>query len=169
MSQELLESIVHRLHNTCRFNGAVAPRECDHIYSVLEHTTIGMHLLALRGASKEVRMGWACHDFHEAFIGDMITPLKNDPLIEPAWSKIERDEVFRVCTALNINPRLAFQPEVKAMDNEMVCAELYEVALISDPDKPFIFEKHGHAADMIATGYMWGMDKFWNEWKWIND
>ncbi len=58
--------IAHNLANICRFNGA-----CPQHYSVAEHSVIVSKLL-----SDEFKLWGLLHDAHEAYIGDVITPIK---------------------------------------------------------------------------------------------
>lgn len=64
-----LQDIAHSLAHQCRFNG-----HCDRFYSVAEHTVRGLDLIALYG--REAQRVWMLHDAAEAYLGDLISPLK---------------------------------------------------------------------------------------------
>jgi len=161
---EMLEAVAHRLNNICRFNGAVQARECDRIYSVLEHTTIGMALMRMNGESIGNRLGFATHDMAEAFVGDLITPIKTIPAIAEPFGKAEEFEHLRVCKAIGVDPALSKRKVVKRYDSVMLAAEIYEVALIDDPCHPYVHDEHYLAASMIASGDFCGVKPFFIEW-----
>ena len=71
-----IEDIAHGLAYQCRFN--VQTRE---FYSVAQHSVMVMNLV-----SEEHRLAALLHDAAEAYLGDMVKPLKN---LFPAFSEIE--------------------------------------------------------------------------------
>lgn len=66
-----LEDIAHALANTPRFRAHIP------WYSVAEHALLCRRLLKEEGASLEYQLGALHHDSHEAYLGDIPTPLKN--------------------------------------------------------------------------------------------
>lgn len=66
-----LADIAHALSLTCRFGGHV-----NGFYSVAEHSVLVHDLLGAQGAPPSIRLAGLLHDAHEAYLGDMITPLK---------------------------------------------------------------------------------------------
>ena len=161
----MLNEITHRLNNICRFNGAVSARGCDRIYSVLEHTTIGMRIMREAGKDMTHRVGFAIHDMAEAFVGDMISPIKTSPKIRGPFAELEEAEHLRICHALRVDPALSKSPVVKIYDNIMLAAEIYAVATITDGNHPYIHERHGRAAALIANGECNGLRAFVREWE----
>lgn len=102
--------ITNRLCSINRYNGGtVTP------FSVGAHSLAIQGYLRKCGASERVQLLALLHDATEAFVGDMVTPLKK---LFPAFSKLE-DELFDViCTQLGITESFteAEWAEVKLID-----------------------------------------------------
>lgn len=73
-----LRDVARGLAMTCRFGGQLSS-----FFSVAEHSLLVCSLVAARGASDELRLAALLHDAHEAFYGDVPSPLK--PLLGPAY------------------------------------------------------------------------------------
>ena len=71
-----IEDIAHGLAYQCRFNG-----QTREFYSVAQHSVMVMNLVP-----EEHRLAALLHDAAEAYLGDMVKPLKN---LFPAFSEIE--------------------------------------------------------------------------------
>lgn len=90
-----IEDIAHGLAYQCRFNG-----QTNAFYSVAQHSLIVAALVP-----EELRFAALLHDSAEAYLGDMVKPLK---VLLPAFSEIE-DNVSRIIgerfgVDLNHNP-----------------------------------------------------------------
>lgn len=77
-----IEDIAHGLAYQCRFNG-----QTNAFYSVAQHS-----LIVASQVSDELKLAALLHDAAEAYLGDMVKPLK---LLLPAFSEIE-DSVTRI-------------------------------------------------------------------------
>jgi len=71
-----IEDIAHGLAYQCRFNG-----QTREFYSVAQHSLMVMELVP-----EPYRLAALLHDAAEAYLGDMVKPLKN---LFPAFSEIE--------------------------------------------------------------------------------
>ena len=71
MEQVDPRDIAHALSNICRFGG-----HCDEFYSVAQHGLHVSRLLALAGHDADVQLWGLLHDAAEAYVGDMIRPIK---------------------------------------------------------------------------------------------
>ena len=67
----LIEDIAHSLSLLCRFMG-----HCRCFYSVAQHSVIVSEILEAKGYSKEIILGGLLHDAHEAYLSDMVSPVK---------------------------------------------------------------------------------------------
>lgn len=103
-----LKSIAHALANTCRFGG-----HCPRFYSVAEHS---IHAASL--ATDKYRVAVLLHDAAEAYIGDIVKPLK---LLLPDLRLIEHriDLAIRHRFALTDYDHV----EIKRCDQLMLKAE----------------------------------------------
>lgn len=69
-----LDDIAHHLTNIRRFGGAL---EFDQYYSVAQHSII-MALYARDVMNKDIARACLLHDASEAYIGDIVSPLKGE-------------------------------------------------------------------------------------------
>lgn len=80
-----IDDIAHALGNVCRFGGHV-----PHFYSVAEHSVRVMrHVSHL---PYHVQLAGLLHDAAEAYIGDMVRPLKRSQPLGDAYMHVE-DEI----------------------------------------------------------------------------
>lgn len=79
-----LNDIATSLSNICRFNGHLPS-----FYSVAEHSVRVSWWLADMGFSKEIALTGLLHDAAEAYVGDMMRPLKRVPEMEAVFKPIE--------------------------------------------------------------------------------
>jgi len=115
-----IDDIAHHLSMLCRYNGAVS-----RFYSVAEHCVLLSHAVAPENAL------WALlHDATEAYVGDMVWPLKNEI---PEFEVIE-DHIMSAITAwAGIVP--AQPDEVREYDRRIVLDE--RAALMREPERPW--------------------------------
>lgn len=74
-----IEDIAHHLAMQCRFNGATKS-----FYSVAEHCVIGSYLVPPEDAFE-----FLMHDAAEAYLGDLIRPMKNHSILGDEYKRIE--------------------------------------------------------------------------------
>jgi hypothetical protein len=103
-----IEDIAHGLSMTCRFNG-----QCDAFYSVAEHCVVMSEMV-----QKDYKLEALMHDASEAFLGDIVTPLKK---ILPAYQVIEKS--FERQIALRYGLPMKMSPQVKKADTRMCVTE----------------------------------------------
>lgn len=109
-----LESIAHALSMMCRFGGH-APR----FYSVAEHSVLACKIANADCKDNEVLRAVLMHDATEAFVGDMVKPLK---VAMPEYRKVEE----KVETAVGVRFGIDFHKHaatIKHYDRAMLKAE----------------------------------------------
>jgi 5'-nucleotidase len=112
-----LTDIAHALSMSCRFGGHV-----DHFYSVAQHALMVVQLVRvaapLHPHLPELQLAALHHDSHEAYIGDIPTPMKR-ALAESseALSIMARDTDRAISEALGIRQEMFQAPEVRQADH----------------------------------------------------
>ena len=91
-----INDIAHALSLICRFGGHTV----EH-YSVAQHSLLVQRILEDMNASPEVQLAGLMHDAHEAYIGDMPTPIKT--AIGYCWNSLEQQASQAVQSAFGLN------------------------------------------------------------------
>lgn len=104
----VIEDIAHSLSMQCRFNGHV--RE---FFSVAQHSVMVSYIVPLEHA-----LWGLLHDAAEAYIGDMVKPLK---LHQPDFRRVEALIMVAVCDRFGLDH--LEPPEIKEADNVMLMTE----------------------------------------------
>jgi len=123
-----IEDIAHALALTCRFNG-----HCRCFYSVAQHSYLVSQECGVLDPdwSPIVQLWGLLHDAAEAYIGDMVRPLKRDM---PAFKDAERAIMRAVCTRFDLpmdEPAI-----VKHADNILLATEARD--LMGAPPVPWM-------------------------------
>ena len=95
-----LSDIAHSLAHICRFVG-----HCKRHYSVAEHSLFVADILKRQGYPAAAQFAGLMHDAHEAYCGDVVTPIKE--AIGPAWRHLEDGIERTVHSALGISALMA--------------------------------------------------------------
>lgn len=105
--------IAHGLSNVCRFGG-----QCKIFYSVAEHSVRVAHWLLRTERSKELAAWGLVHDAAEAYLGDVIRPIKK---FFPAYKVVEERVLKAVTKKLGLPwPEPAL---IKKADNVILACE----------------------------------------------
>lgn len=103
-----ITDIAHALSMQCRFNG-----HCRTFYSVAQHSCIVASILP-----DELKLWGLLHDAAEAYVGDMVRPLKRGM---PAFGEAEAKVMAAICERFGLDQE---EPaEVKAADNVVLMTE----------------------------------------------
>lgn len=100
--------IAHSLSLLCRYNGHV-----DRFYSVGEHC-----VLMSQAVEPDVALWALLHDATEAYVGDMIRPLK---LYQPDFVQAEVRVMAAICERFGLQPEMP--AEVKSADSRILLVE----------------------------------------------
>lgn len=111
-----IEDIAHALSMTCRFGG-----HCREFYSVAQHSVHVAQWLEERGADSRFVLQGLIHDATEAYLGDMIRPLK---ISIPQYQEIEAhlDKVIHLALEIPVPDELT-QEFIKTADNTLLMTE----------------------------------------------
>jgi hypothetical protein len=88
---------------------------------VAEHAMLVHRLVKERGYPPEICFAALHHDSHEAYLGDVVTPLKKK--LGDAWIFLQRRVDLAIAEALDINPHLLDHPAVKTADADALLIE----------------------------------------------
>ena len=114
--QILIEDIAHALAFQCRFNG-----HCKYFYSIAQHSVLVANFCGNTLYSSMVRLFGLLHDAAEAYLGDMISPLKN---VIPEYKNYEiiiRDQIFTKFCGRTQND--SEQRLIKTIDTRLLLTE----------------------------------------------
>lgn len=116
-----IEDIAHALARICRFNGHL-----DIFYSVGQHVLTVATELSLRGYSPKIALYGLVHDFSEAYITDIPTPVKN---FLPDYQEVENNLQKAIYDALIGFPITEEEYSVvKQVDHEVLLVEAYRMS-----------------------------------------
>ena len=123
-----IADIAHSLSMQCRYNGHV-----KEFYSVAEHC-----VLMSRAVPAEFALEALLHDATEAYVGDMVRPLK---IQMPEFQEAERKVATAIGEKFGVRPSSDMSPEVKDADNRILLDE--KVALFPDIDRRAFLKEAG--------------------------
>ena len=111
-----LEDVAHGLSNICRFGGHTAKG----FYSVAQHSVLVSELCDTADAAAGL-----LHDAPEAYLGDVISPLKRQPGME-TYRDIEAKMAHAVAVRFGL-PTAAAPPSVELADRLAVFLEMEQL------------------------------------------
>lgn len=87
--------IAHALSNICRFGG-----QCKEFYSVAQHSVLVYRLMTRETDDKQLHLAALLHDAHEAYLGDIPSPIK--PLIGEGFKRIAMNMDKAIASAYDL-------------------------------------------------------------------
>ena len=90
-----IEDVAHALSLICRFGGHTEVH-----YSVAQHSLLVVRILDGLGAPREAMLCGLMHDAHEAYVGDVPTPIK--ALLGATWAEVEHQAEVAVLAAYGL-------------------------------------------------------------------
>jgi len=141
-----IEDIAHALSNLCRFNGQIKT-----FYSVAQHSVHVSHLVPA-----EMAFEGLLHDGSEAYLGDMVRPLKIH-----MKDYQEAEERLETILARKFGLRFPYPAEVKLADNVALMTEKRDLQAVqlawtklAEPDpKPLTPLGPGEAEKLFLDRY----------------
>lgn len=109
VDQVRIQDIAHHTSILGRFTGAT-----QRLYSVAEHQLVVCRLMELDGLHPELCLAGLTHDGHEAYTGDLSSPMKE--LLGPEWRIVEDRIQEVVMRALDVHWDQAVAALVKRYD-----------------------------------------------------
>jgi len=124
-----IEDIAHALSNICRFGG-----HCSEFYSVAQHSVwVAKHVAAER---PELALHALLHDAAEAYVGDVVQPLKGYARIcESMFSTVERRIQDAISEAFGLRP-LTVQEDQFIRDADALALATEARDLMGNPQWP---------------------------------
>jgi hypothetical protein len=128
-----LDEIIHALSNICRFNGHVPV-----FYSVAQHSVLVSRCVAEVWPNKNwpyLALEGLFHDAPEAYLGDVIRPLKRSGALTGGYFEAEVEWGRVIAEMIGLDPsRLAsIDPAVKVADDRLLLAERRD--LMPNPER----------------------------------
>jgi len=109
-----IDSIAIALGRICRFGG-----HCPRFYSVAEHSVHATELARKAGMKTDIMRAVLLHDAAEAYIGDVVKPLK---IILPGYAEIERRIEKAIAERFNVDFE-RYYISIRTCDRLMLKAE----------------------------------------------
>lgn len=120
-----IEDIAPALAKICRYNG-----HCRGFYSVAQHSVLVATVLKRHGQPREIIRAGLFHDAAEAYVGDMVRPLKH---LMVRFGEIERRIEFAIAERFDIP--IPMPESVKRADNALLATEARD--LMGPPPMPW--------------------------------
>lgn len=117
-----IKDIAHALAMTCRYGG-----HCKQFYSVAQHS-----VLVAEKAPAQYALRALLHDAPEAYIGDLVRPIKHQPKMA-AFEEVESMVERAICARFDL-PYPIVNPVIKDLDNRILLDEREAVMVPTDDD-----------------------------------
>lgn len=118
-----IQDVAHGLAFICRYGA-----QCPRFYSVASHSVLVSQILYHMGESIHVQYEGLMHDATEAFMGDMVTPLKR---LCPEYARIEGKVLVNLAETFGFNHE--FHPSMDLADKTALAMEKWMFWPESEP------------------------------------
>jgi hypothetical protein len=122
-----IDDIAHSLANTCRYNGHTLE-----FYSVAQHSCVVMDILARQKLPNDALFCGLMHDAHEAYVGDLISPLKRMPELEEGFRILDKRFMDVVDNVFDIPWNIDIKGLVKTADEIALATEMRDLTSRND-------------------------------------
>jgi uncharacterized protein len=129
-----VDVVAHHLATRCRYNGATQHKmfRSRIFYSVAEHSVYVSRYIEYVLKKPEYALEGLLHDGSEAYNGDLIRPLKYDPLFREPFKRVE--DLNEAAGASRFNLVFPYPKEVKIADEAVTNAEIQQI-IARDPNE----------------------------------
>lgn len=112
-----IEQIAHSLSLQCRYNGQISE-----FYSIAQHSMLVAQFLEERYSDSDISLCGLLHDAAEAYIGDLVTPIKNHVKV---FVDLEENILERILKKYNVYSIYKInEPYIHKVDRELYYAEV---------------------------------------------
>lgn len=135
-----IEVVAHHLATRARYNGATQHPTNEELilYSVAEHSVYVSRYIEEVLGKPEYALEGLLHDGSEAYNGDLIRPLKYDPIFRSPFQAVE--ELNETAGASRFSLIYPYPKEVKIADEAVTNAEIAQI-VPKDPNQDFTVGK----------------------------
>lgn len=112
-----IEDIAHALSNICRFGGHTSK-----FYSVAQHSLAASLAAYAQGFNASTQLACLLHDAAEAYLGDVIRPIKRHPSME-TFCAAERVVMRAVWERFGLAPDRPMLDTISELDEELIAVE----------------------------------------------
>lgn len=164
MNDEFLKEVCSALSMQCRFGGKVR-----RFYSVAEHTVHMVRQARRNHESPHVQFLIWLHDAPEYDTGDLLPPVKTDPVIAEAYKPIERRVMDRICNKLGVPAVVGHEAltdkSVKNYDKNILAAEAKFVSKPQFGWEPYDACRASHVAFGVRIQRAAPMGHLFSHWQ----
>lgn len=133
-----LEDIAHGLAYQCRFNG-----QTSEFYSIAQHSLMVADIVSAR--HPELRLAALLHDASEAYLGDVVKPLK---ALLPNYKEIEKNVEEIIASTFGISDM--FNPVIKQADMVALATEKRDLMPHSAEDWSYLVGFAPHEEPIVC-------------------
>lgn len=161
-----IEEVAHSLALINRFTG-----HTHRPYSVAEHSLLVLHIARIEGASPAAQMAALLHDAHEAFVGDVSSPVKWT--VGEPWDAFEHGQATALQSAFQVRSTMvAHRASVRRWDLTALATERRDLTAynpatcapwaILDTPGQVVHPMEGEAFDLNSRVHA---DASWQDWR----
>ena len=147
----IIEDIAHALSNICRFNG-----HSRVFYSVAQHSVLMAEYISIGYKNAAL-----LHDAHEAYIGDVSSPLKS---LLPDYQSIEQKIQRNVLQVFGLDsvPQAVKDLDKQMLITEMLALDLWDDALDMDLYNRLDIEIHPWIPEKAEKEFLYYYEQLFN-------
>lgn len=150
-----IQDIAHSLALQCRFNG-----HCKEFYSVAQHSVWVSNMVT----DPELKIPALLHDASEAYLGDMIYPLKHSGMFDK-FKECEKLVDLLIAQHFGFDVTLLHHPDIRHADAVMLATERDQ--FMSKPPRPWQDLPDPLRIRLVCAGPKDAEAMFMEEWNYL--